>query len=357
LATLQTPDLNTVTNSYDDTSLNAAVTTSSSANQLVSKATLDGLGRTLSQQIFDGLGSTTPVSTQSNVYDVAGFLSKSSNPYPSGGTPVYTLYAHDPLGRVTATAPPPSSAGLAQNSYQATYAGTSSTVSDPTGKQRTLYKDALGRIVRVDEAGLVSGQAALGSLSISGTDQLVYNGLFSNGATAGLASLSIQAVNSTVDGTGSIDRSVPVLMDPATKGSVSMTIGGSDGSQTTTIQTCTGGPPSRFPLTCHTSTTTVADSGSIQFSISAGGTTIGPVSASYSSTSTAAQLASTMFSNFPANSLVSMSNPNGTASFTLTSTAASSAANNYIITVQIVSNCVDSDTVTCTQGWTTSWFA
>ena len=346
LKTLQTPDLIVVTNSYDDTGAFAAVTTSSSANGLVSKATLDGLGRTLSQQVFDGLGSTIPISTQSNVYDAAGFLSQSSNPYPSGGTPLYTVYAHDPLGRVTATAPPPSSAGLAQNSYQAIYSGISSTFSDPTGKQRTLYKDALGRIVRVDEPGLVSGQAASGSLTVSGTDLSVPSTLGSNGATAGGATLTIQAVNTAVDGAGSIDRSTQVLTHAATASSVSLTLGGHDGTSTFSTTFCGING-------CRTTTRSSPDTGSIKVTIVAGGTTIGPFAAPYTSAAdTAGGLATTLAANLPANSFVTATN-SASGVVTFTSKTASSAVNSYTIAVQIASNCVDSDTISCIQSWTT----
>src|SRR5450432_974 len=276
LATLKTPDLNTITNAYDDSSAFAAVTTSNFANRLVSKATLDGLGRTLSQQVFDGLGSTIPISTQSNIYDAAGFLSKSSNPYPSGGTPLYTTYVHDPIGRINATAPPPLSAGQSQFSYQASYAGTASTFSDPTGKQRTLYTDALGRIVRVDEPGLISGQSASASLTVNGTDLSVPSTLGSNGATAGGATLTIQAVNSAVDGSGSIDRSAPVLTHAATQGSVSLTLGGSNGTQVTSLLICTGARQQN----CTTKTFSVADGGNISLTVVAGGNSF-PVSVPY----------------------------------------------------------------------------
>jgi RHS repeat-associated protein len=129
----------------------------------------------------------------------------------------------------------------------------------------------------------------------------------------------------------------------ATPASVTVTLGGSDSSNSDTV--CT--------RTCRTFL--IKDSGTIQFSVNVGGATVGPVQASYSGSSTLATLATALFQNFPANSLVTMSNPNGSASFTLTTIATGTVANNTTISASITSSCQDTDFIACSgPGWTIS---
>src|SRR5215467_9836599 len=102
-------------------------------------------------------------------------------------------------------------------------------------------------------------------------------------------------------------------------------MGGSDGTNTVVVCTI-----DRFGIEhCHS--TFPAQTGIIQFSVNAAGTSVGPVTVSFDGTSTPASLAAALFNAFPANSVVSISNPNGSSAFTLTTTSAGSSANSATI--------------------------
>ena len=323
----QSPGI-TENSSFDDLAINASSTTSNTGNSLTQVSTVDGLGRVLSVQQLNG---NTSLNTTTYVNDVAGRPVQISNPYVSGATPIFTVVQYDPLGRVIQVTPPAAAAGGSQNSYTASYAGLAVTFTDPAGRQRIHYSDALGRLLRVDEPGPKNGQSASASLTIAGTEQSVPSSSGSNGATAGTATVTIG---------GSGDRSTQVLTHPATSANVSVTIGGSDGTNVTTV----------CARTCHTVNT--KDSGTMQFTVNAAGTVVGPVSVSYGSTSTPASLAAALFAAFPANSVVTMSNPNGSAAFTLTTTATGSTTNSATFSSSMASNCQPSDSTACFQGWT-----
>jgi len=331
------PDATVVTKAYDDSSQLSAVTITTTANSLVQKAVFGGVGQVLSEQAFDG---PILVSTKTTAYDSTGRIGSSSNVYGPNDNPVYTTYQYDALGRTTQVVPPGNTVG-----YTSIYSGHVATSTDPAGKQRRTYADAFGRLVRADEPGIVGGAFASNSMTIGGAEQSasVPSG---GGATAGTATVTI----------GGSERSLQVLTHAATNASVTVTIGGSDGTVTHSSTFCTGGPPSRLPLRCRTTTMQSADSGTLQFSVNAGGTTIGPMSASYSSSSTPATLAAALAGAFPSNGAVTISYASGASSFTLTTTAASAAANSSTLSTSIASGCVPSDSdsasTTCSQGWT-----
>lgn len=327
----QFPDLSTASTDFDDSSQSPTVTSYNSLNSLETVATLDGMGRTLSTEVKNKSTGDT-ISTVSRQYDLAHGTFSASNPYASGETPKYTVTSTDELGRVTQTTPPGNT-----GSYRAGYSGATVTLTDPAGEQRKQYSDALGQLVRVDEPGGTGGSAGSGgSVTVSGAEQSVSvaNG---GGATAGTTSISFG---------GTTDRSTTLLTHAATPASVTVTIGGSNATNVSTVCSPTTGA-------CHTFTS--ADSGTMSFTVVVGGVTVGPVSTSYSSTSTQGNLAAGLYANFPANSVVTMSNPNGGNSFTLTTTATGSSTNSSTISTSVVTTCVDTDTMSCGgPGWTMS---
>ncbi|HLY97701.1 MAG TPA: RHS repeat-associated core domain-containing protein [Candidatus Angelobacter sp.] len=354
LTSTQTPDAEVISSSYDDAAGSPSVTTSSTANSMIAKVILDGRGRTVSTRVLNG---TSGVSTAAVSYNILGQLLQTSNPYAPADAVVNTIYAYDGLGR-TISVTPPAVGTSTQNAYQTQYAagtfndfsantrsGQIITTTDPAGKQRKQYTDVLGRLVRVDEPGQSGGAAGTGSISISGTEQSasVPNG---GGATAATGSVTI----------GGTERSTVVQTHAATSASVTVTIGGSDGTDTQTSTACTGGPPSRFPLTCRTTTANFADSGSIGFTVNSGGVTVGPVSVTYGGSSTPASLAAALVSAFPANAVVNIGYVSGSPSFTLTTKATSSAANSSTLATSLASGCVpsssDTSSTLCSQGWT-----
>ena len=322
----QFPDLSTASTDFDDSNASASVTSYNSLNSLEMIAVVDGMGRTLSTQTKNK-ASDDIISTASRKYDLLAGTFSASSPYAPGETPKYTVTATDELGRVIQTTPPGNT-----GSYQANYSGTSVTFTDSAGKQRKQVKDALGQLVRVDEPGGTGGSSGAGSLTISGTEQSasVANG---GGATAGTASISFG---------GSTDRSTTILTHAATSASVTITIGGSNAKNSNTFCGVNG---------CRT--TTIADTGTMSFTVVVGGITVGPISTTYGASSSQIGLASGLYKNFPANSVVTMSNPNGGNSFILTTTATGNSTNSSTISASVVTNCTDSDNVSCGgPGWT-----
>lgn len=217
------PDGTIVTKTYDDSSQLAAVTIATTSNSLVQRAVLDGLGRILTEQTFNG---STLVSTKTTAYDNAGRTSSVSNIYGPNDTPAYTTYQYDALGRLTQIMPPGNTVG-----YSSTYSGHIVTATDPANKQRKNYADGLGRLVRVDEPGQSGGSAGAGSVTVSGTEQTAStpNG---GGATPGTGSVSI----------GGSENSTQVLTHAATTATGSVTING--------VEQCFTPPPPP-PPTCR----------------------------------------------------------------------------------------------------------
>jgi RHS repeat-associated protein len=159
------PDQVTISTQYDDSasqpSTQTTVPIDAGVNE-IQTTTTDGLGRLISQSASGG-SLTSIVATQ---YDTLGRVSQASNPYASGGSPVWTTYTYDALSRPL-TVTPPGSTGA----YQYSYSGNSTTATDPAAKQRRSFTDALGRLTQVYEPGYGDGTPATGSVTISGADQ------------------------------------------------------------------------------------------------------------------------------------------------------------------------------------------
>lgn len=154
---------------FDD---NAAqpVTTQTSAvdtsKHLVQITTTDGLGRVIKQQSQDDAGANaSSVETQ---YDSVGRVSQISNPHSSTETAVWTQNQYDALGRVVKVIPPDGSTSA--NNTQVSYSGNVATVTDPTGRARTIVNDAFGRLLQVREPGFGDNHPGQGSVTITGTE-------------------------------------------------------------------------------------------------------------------------------------------------------------------------------------------
>jgi RHS repeat-associated protein len=135
---------------FDDSAASPTITKSASPSSVTvptSVTTLDGLGHVLQVDIKSG---STVVNRTTTSYDEVWRASQVSNPFdPLHDTPVYTNLSYDPLGRTTQLTPP--TGGYTQYAYS----GNAVTVTDPAGKQRKSYADALGRFVQIDEPGVV----------------------------------------------------------------------------------------------------------------------------------------------------------------------------------------------------------
>jgi RHS repeat-associated protein len=147
---------------YDDAAVNPVTTLSNTGNSLVIKATQDGLGRALKEQVLSG---SSLIRTTSRINDALGRPMQVSNPYGPADPVLYSNYVYDELGRLISVTQP-ALAGTTQNSSQFKYSagtfsdstgslhsGQSLQLTDPAGKSRLQFTDGLGRLVRVDEPG------------------------------------------------------------------------------------------------------------------------------------------------------------------------------------------------------------
>jgi RHS repeat-associated protein len=323
-STLLTPDQVTTTVSYDDLDLSPNATVFSTANSLRITSTVDGLGRQLKRQTFNG---SSLVSTVAQVNDILGRAAQTSDPYGPSDSPVFTVVTYDNLGRLTQVAP--ANAGGAQNHYLINYSGAVVTTTDPAGKLGRSFTDAMGRLVRVDEPGSLGGAAASASATISGTDLSVASDSSSNGATAGTATLTLSAsapCSSTIT-----DRcNTQVVQQAAHTASVTVTIGGQDG----TVQTCT-----TFRGVTHC-TAAVPDSGNITLQINVAGVAVSSTATFDGSTNVTPQaMAQSLAQNLQANSVVQAGYSAGSTSLTLTTVSTGNAMNASTLTASVNSNC------------------
>lgn len=166
IETVTQPDSVVITYTPDDSGVSAAVSVSSSANSAVRKTILDGLGRTLKNQL---LNASTLVSTTETQYDDINRQVKTSNPYAPGETTLWTVNQFDALGRISQTTPP------SGGSYAYQYSGNTTLVTDPAGKQRRTFTDTFGRLTQVDEPtpGLnTTGTPGSAVITISGAEAI-----------------------------------------------------------------------------------------------------------------------------------------------------------------------------------------
>src|SRR5207245_2099231 len=129
--------------SYDDTGRTMTVKTPiQGTNQLVKTNSYDTLGRAVKTTISDAAQASYSISETQ--YDPLSRPYKLSNPHNSTAQ-YWTTTQFDGLGR-------PRKAIFPDNSQTtSTYAGTTITVTDPSGKQRKNDVDVLGRLVNVYE--------------------------------------------------------------------------------------------------------------------------------------------------------------------------------------------------------------
>lgn len=114
------------------------------------KSIFDSQGRVSTAQFLDG--SSTLYSASDTQYDSLGRPYKTSNPYTSS-VAYWTETDFDALGRVTKTTLPDNS----PNTFA--YSDNVLTTSDPSGKQRKLVSDSLGRLTGVYEPDPANGNA------------------------------------------------------------------------------------------------------------------------------------------------------------------------------------------------------
>jgi YD repeat-containing protein len=142
-------------------------------NSRKSEGDLDGMGRTMHSKLLSDPDGADTVDT---TYDGLGRVATVSNPHRVAPSPTdgITTSIYDALGRVTEVTLQDGNVSTTDYSQFP-----SVTVTDPAGNQRTSRTDALGHLVEVDEPGshLVPAQpgspatSGSGSITISGTEQ------------------------------------------------------------------------------------------------------------------------------------------------------------------------------------------
>ena len=131
---------------------NGPYTTTATTNTHWATTITDGLGRTITSQTGYLTGTTpTTVSEVDTIYapcacSPTGKPAQVSQPYAPGGTPVYTVYGYDALGR-TLTIQLPDGASTTHYLYQ----GNWTTVTDPAGKWKQYQSDIFGNTIVVVE--------------------------------------------------------------------------------------------------------------------------------------------------------------------------------------------------------------
>ena len=137
--------------------------------------TLDGFGRVI--QVDSGHDATpgnNPISRVQTQYALCacsplGKLWKVSQPYnPSSGTPVWTTYSYDALGRTVNVV-----AADAASNTQTQYTGNHTKVIDPAGKWKTSTVDAFGNLTLVTEPNPAGGANLTTTYTYSLLNQLL----------------------------------------------------------------------------------------------------------------------------------------------------------------------------------------
>jgi RHS repeat-associated protein len=144
------------------TSIWVAIEQSYAANAAINapekRQYIDGLGRVIRVQTqgFDGTGgiaSAAPTLVQDTEYTALGQIARQSNTYAlTGGTPVWTSYTYDPLGRVLTESRPDSAASGGIATTLTSYSALSTTVTNANGQTKTTLKNAQGLVASVTDA-------------------------------------------------------------------------------------------------------------------------------------------------------------------------------------------------------------
>ncbi len=174
------PDGGSTTVAYTSPTQADMTTKLTSGSNRHDRATLDGLGRAVTQQTLDP--SSNVLLSAGTTYDLLGRVLSSSD--PAGGTGGATdTYAYDALGRASSVTHADGNAakiyygatgGLASAACPAgtSGAGYPSLAVDETGRMREMWTDALGNLLEVDEPNASSGALTTGEATCYAYDLL-----------------------------------------------------------------------------------------------------------------------------------------------------------------------------------------
>nr|VFK24170.1 MAG: RHS repeat-associated core domain-containing protein [Candidatus Kentron sp. MB] len=125
----------------------------------------DAMGREVRR---DTIGFDGRAIHQETEYDAKGQITRQSLPHFSGETAYWVSNTYDAIGRpASITRPAGRLTGQAKAITRYAYSGFTTTVTDPMGRRKTTTKNALDRVVRVDEeegAWLTHTHDAIGNL-------------------------------------------------------------------------------------------------------------------------------------------------------------------------------------------------
>ena len=257
---------------YDDAAALPTVTNSNTANSAKSLSTFNGLGWLLQS---DTKADTTLVSSVTYSYDGVGRRTRTSNPFATGDTLVYTTTSYDGLGRVTIVAPP------SGGSQQYVYAGNSVTITDPAGKQRQLWTDALGRVKEVDEPGWGDALPGVGSVTISGSEGVVQvcqdtqPPICNNVYDSGTVSLTVNGLAKSAGyGRATLATDISSALASAFNSDSSASVTATVSGATIALTAKTGGANTNYSISSTSSTNDPTDFGGASFSGVASGSTL-----------------------------------------------------------------------------------
>ena len=258
---------------FDDSVLSPTVTssTANSNNTGNTVSTFDGLGHVTQVDSKDG---SSLISSVKYTYDQIWRRTQASNPFTTD-TPVYTTIAYDGLSRVKQVTRP--SGGYTQ--YQ--YSGNSVLITDPAGKQRKNFADALGRLIEVDEPGWGDALPSHGSVFIDGFEQstcLLVDGCFSQfDYTYDFGSVSI-TVNSSTKTVGystfSTPSTVAVDLANAINGDSGYPVTASVSGSTVYLTAKQGGASTNYTLSSSAASGDPGDFGMPSFTGTPSGSTL-----------------------------------------------------------------------------------
>ncbi len=157
------------------------------------KTIKDGFGRTV--ETDTGYGTTTVSIVKTNYISCGcspiGKMNQTSEPYAPGGSPIYTTYNYDGLGRTASVLGPDGSV----TSYS--YSGNTVTVTDPSGRWKKFTMDAFGNLTQASEPSTANGATPPNGLPVFSPGP----GGYTTGQTVAITSSTIGgSIRYTTDG-------------------------------------------------------------------------------------------------------------------------------------------------------------
>lgn len=249
---------------YGDDGQFPTVTSSSSnaGNTPKTVTTTDGLGHVTRSDVYDG---ATLKSSATSSYDKLWRRTQASTPFAPGETPFYTTFTYDGLGRASQVTPP--SGGFTQFSYS----GNTVLLTDPAGKQRKNFSDALGRLIEVDEPGYGDALPGSGSVTIGGSEGSLCTIFFNNTCRhtiydIGSVSITVNSATKSLNyGQNSTSSNLAIALANLINGDSTYPVSAGVTGSTIFLTAKTGGNATNYSLSATSSTSDPNDFGTASF--------------------------------------------------------------------------------------------